>query len=1374
MKKLLLMCVYLYLGVGLSYTQVVKPSEQAQGFTGFQNTSVNYSTGTFSYKIPLFELSSGDYKLPVMLSYTANGVKVTDRPGLYGYGWNLICGGVVTRTLRGGLADEKRPSGYAYEGLMSVNDSIRKLVNQHYKDGESDIFTAVFNGKVVYFILEPAGNNKVRAVPLEKTNVKIEDNAMGEIFQWKITDEDGVIYIFKEIERTENVGLEEGVSRNSVTGESYVSSWYLTEIVLPNSKNIEFKYTNKYSDPYSNPNDTYSTMYYSNMAMGYEYGRPLVENTFDVKPWEKEIQNSFDDINFYAARTSLEAQVRDTRYMMDELALNRFNSLGCGLLPSNVGESIFIDKMMGLITNLEQLGGNVGSQAVDAVNECMASIHSLAGTSINYQMLYSALGSLKQIYINILTTRDERFYNPAGQVRKYKINTKCLTSVLCGDREVKLTYTNYPNKRMLTNIVLFTHVRDTLVNVDLDRRYGDVLGGIKITGANDTVVQTQTFSYYDTDNYSEGADAWGYYNGETRGIDALTISGIRYPFIYVPNISSKMEKEIDNFRLGTCEEAHLKKYSLKTIRTSAGARINIDYEKNWIFWRINSSWWENADYSGLRVKSLAIYDGNNKVDSVYYHYTREGGESTGKLVVTGLNNGYTLQYNSVRDEGIYSSPFNDKVLCGLIQDDGMAILGSGNNGVMYDYVREERVGRGSTGYYFLIPQNAVSGKGIPTEYSYWMYGLPLGQVDYDNKGHVVRMIKNKYYASSSPSLSNVNSDFVQMNSVPFPFSSVKLQLKPYGFYIDKERIKREYQGKPQICICRDGLTAYYIDPYEHVYKSNIAPRTNIIIPDQSYNLYYGGKVVLKEREMYTFASTSQMIAVDTPRYNDFYGSLPAIPYQLNKETYYYGTNHTLPVKIVREKSNGDQLVEYTRRVTDVNPVSGNFPEITKMKSCNILSPIVQQQVFLTSQNTSYKIGESVIEYSLDTLQGKNSYFRSKEYSLKIESPESVSLPGTSSITSPFSEDKSKYISTEFFYSKVRNNFVLVETRSQGQNESFVYDPGNEHIILSGRNISASNIDARDVCRSFGLTSSQQSALASGNVTAMYPPEYASDSAFLMDYYNTTNSLLKLESVKNNPFFRGELFEAAYRYMLGIYMKSPYAKIKEFRDLLMANMNFPTKFADALDQCENVNPVLKDRFVSMLLFVLYNVARFDEDAYRFLGLESDRMMAGLDLSRTLSVNVDKYRVFNLAVVMRRISINDESVSCKVIYKDGSSREFHEKLNIEKDNWRVGVLKIDLSEQPTPENIVRLEVLAPLYGGEIEGIIYGGALAVLAPDGVEYEALSRDQQGRIFCKLNHLMQLERYEYDGLGRVTKVFDQDGNLLRRTEYNEAIATNN
>ena len=39
------------------------------------------------------------------LVYTANGVKVEDKMGQLGFGWTLACGGVITRVVRGGIAD---------------------------------------------------------------------------------------------------------------------------------------------------------------------------------------------------------------------------------------------------------------------------------------------------------------------------------------------------------------------------------------------------------------------------------------------------------------------------------------------------------------------------------------------------------------------------------------------------------------------------------------------------------------------------------------------------------------------------------------------------------------------------------------------------------------------------------------------------------------------------------------------------------------------------------------------------------------------------------------------------------------------------------------------------------------------------------------------------------------------------------------------------------------------------------------------------------------------------------------------------------------------------------------------------------------------
>ena len=120
-KESILLLLFCLVVTSRLFSQDIKPSEQAQGFLD-NKIGIDYSTGTFTYTIPLFEMNSGDYTLPVTLTYSAKGVRVTDKPGLYGYGWILNCGGVVSRTLRGGIADEAR-NGCAVEPLTVMNDS---------------------------------------------------------------------------------------------------------------------------------------------------------------------------------------------------------------------------------------------------------------------------------------------------------------------------------------------------------------------------------------------------------------------------------------------------------------------------------------------------------------------------------------------------------------------------------------------------------------------------------------------------------------------------------------------------------------------------------------------------------------------------------------------------------------------------------------------------------------------------------------------------------------------------------------------------------------------------------------------------------------------------------------------------------------------------------------------------------------------------------------------------------------------------------------------------------------------------------------------------------------------------------------------------
>ena len=718
------------------------------------------------------------------------------------------------------------------------------MVAQREGGGESGLSSAAFSGQTVHFILERKDDRTLEAIPLEKTNVKIDDVPTGSIPGWRITDEQGITYLFYEQETTRRIAIEAGVSANSVSNSgSYVSSWYLTEIILPNSRNIEFEYTNKLFNP--NYGVGYSTDYYSNMAKGYAYGQPLVEHTFNSEPYQTDLDNYYTMIDFYSSMTEIEEQLRDTRYLMTEVGQALFELTGCGLLPGS-GNVEFVDKMMGFITDLEKAGGNAGREAVNTLNRLIELCRPLSGTSVNYQMLCIYLENLKQTYIKILTGTENRVFGKSGQVIKYTIDTKCLTHVKCGTQEARFTYTD---ERFLDDVTLFSCARDTILNVKLNRKNSRVLGGIVIKGPSDSVRLSQTFTYYDSDSYSKGADAWGYYNGDTKGIECLTDMGSNYyPFIETPNCSAQMKEELP-FRTGECDEEHLKKYSLKSIRTFGGATINIDYERNRFFMGqdADADVGEGFAYSGLRVKSIAVYDEGVRTDSVHYHYERKNGASTGKLVVTGLHNGFVLNYGE----------FTDVVISGLIQDDGMAILGGGNNGVMYSYVREEHVGRGSSAYYFHVPQNAsLYTFEMPTEHAYWMYGLPLGKIDYDERGNIGRMVKYRYHASTLPSLFFVMQDFVETDNVPFPFDKSRAQLKPFEYYMDEEEIRRDYQSRPDIFLCSDGFSYYTVNPYRDIYLPNIAPRANIVVPDQRYRLCLGGKVVLKSVESYDFGSAS--------------------------------------------------------------------------------------------------------------------------------------------------------------------------------------------------------------------------------------------------------------------------------------------------------------------------------------------------------------------------------------------------------------------------------------------------------------------------------------------------------------------------------------
>ncbi|KAA3219247.1 hypothetical protein F1985_13285, partial [Akkermansia sp. BIOML-A41] len=95
--------------------------------------------------------------------------------------------------MRGGFADEKSGYGYLWtENAVTPLEQDARTVGLRKRDGESDIFTVVFNGKKVDFIIRMNEKRQIYALPLGQTDVRIEcEGTSTEITGWTITDNNG-------------------------------------------------------------------------------------------------------------------------------------------------------------------------------------------------------------------------------------------------------------------------------------------------------------------------------------------------------------------------------------------------------------------------------------------------------------------------------------------------------------------------------------------------------------------------------------------------------------------------------------------------------------------------------------------------------------------------------------------------------------------------------------------------------------------------------------------------------------------------------------------------------------------------------------------------------------------------------------------------------------------------------------------------------------------------------------------------------------------------------------------------------------------------------------------------------------------------------
>lgn len=253
MKKINLSIITLILFQVISHAQgpltnvlpnVIPSSPEQASFAKFGNYQVNLFTGLPDITIPLYEIKAGDISLPVSISYHASGIKVNDWGSWVGIGWSLNAGASVTRKVMG-LADEEagptNGNNYLSGGTVKTKSSIHTniqtdldylwKVNHGFIDAEPDIFYYNLPGKSGKFLFNQQDNLKPVLIPFNPIKISMPTSS-----NFKITDENGILYDFSTVETTQ--------ASNSWASNS---AWLISKISSVNGQDeISFNYTERW------------------------------------------------------------------------------------------------------------------------------------------------------------------------------------------------------------------------------------------------------------------------------------------------------------------------------------------------------------------------------------------------------------------------------------------------------------------------------------------------------------------------------------------------------------------------------------------------------------------------------------------------------------------------------------------------------------------------------------------------------------------------------------------------------------------------------------------------------------------------------------------------------------------------------------------------------------------------------------------------------------------------------------------------------------------------------------------------------------------------------------------------------------------------
>ncbi|GAA4040561.1 hypothetical protein GCM10022409_28130 [Hymenobacter glaciei] len=182
---------------------------------------VQLHSGAAQYSIPLVEVTCGPLSLPVSLSYSYSGLRVSQPDDLVGLGWNLQAGASITRQVNG-LVDEQVAAvpirRYHPDSVLHATARVQYLKRafNHDLDTGPDVYSfSLPTGVSGRFVIIDTSVVLLPRQPVFIRRVAVDG--------FQISTEDGVRYLFQARELT-TPSAEYGMN-------IHVSAWHLSRVI---------------------------------------------------------------------------------------------------------------------------------------------------------------------------------------------------------------------------------------------------------------------------------------------------------------------------------------------------------------------------------------------------------------------------------------------------------------------------------------------------------------------------------------------------------------------------------------------------------------------------------------------------------------------------------------------------------------------------------------------------------------------------------------------------------------------------------------------------------------------------------------------------------------------------------------------------------------------------------------------------------------------------------------------------------------------------------------------------------------------------------------------------------------------------------------